>query len=400
MRKSFIAVGAAAASALLLAACGGGGSSTSSSAAPSSSSAPAPTSSSAPAPTSSSAPAPTTSEAKPAWQEAADLVPSYTSNPTSIIIDVPLSKEAPKGIKVASITNNTALALALQAGVTEAGGILGWDVKNITSALDPESTIAAMQEAIDWGANAITISGVEKDAIADQLKQCADKGIYVVTTAAMSAPGDGFTDTSIAGQKQLDEWGKMVAAYVVGTTQGGANIANYQLTMYPILVQFDKSFTANVGTWCPECKIAAFPQQLADIGTKTPAAVVANMQADPAINYNVYDLGALMIGVDPALKEAGLEAGGAGLTADATTIQGIKDGTQDAWTGYPLAIVGFRAIDSIARLEIGDALQTDALLPTQLVTPDNVNDIVLDKDGNYVGVKDYAAQFKALWLVK
>ena len=38
-------------------------------------------------------------------------------------------------------------------------------------------------------------------------------------------------------------------------------------------------------------------------------------------------------------------------------------------------------------------------LPTQLITQDTVNDLVVDKDGNYVGVADYQAQFKKLWLV-
>jgi hypothetical protein len=40
-----------------------------------------------------------------------------------------------------------------------------------------------------------------------------------------------------------------------------------------------------------------------------------------------------------------------------------------------------------------------AALPTQLITPQNVGSLVADSAGNYVGVANYRADFKQLWLL-
>jgi hypothetical protein len=39
------------------------------------------------------------------------------------------------------------------------------------------------------------------------------------------------------------------------------------------------------------------------------------------------------------------------------------------------------------------------VLPTQLITPQNVGSLVSDSAGNYVGVTDYRTEFKMLWQV-
>ena len=41
----------------------------------------------------------------------------------------------------------------------------------------------------------------------------------------------------------------------------------------------------------------------------------------------------------------------------------------------------------------------NAALPTQLMTQQNVNSLVVDSQGNYVGVANYRSQFLTLWHV-
>ena len=92
----------------------------------------------------------------------------------------------------------------------------------------------------------------------------------------------------------------------------------------------------------------------------------------------------------------GLHIGG--LTADTPNIQGLKSKTQDVWTAYSLPIVAYRQVDSFARKFNGQPT-LNAVLPTQLLTQDNVNSMVADSALNYVGVADFRAQFKKLWGV-
>ena len=71
----------------------------------------------------------------------------------------------------------------------------------------------------------------------------------------------------------------------------------------------------------------------------------------------------------------GLHIGG--LTADTPNIAGLKNGTEDVWTAYSLPIVAYRQIDSMARKFEGMPT-LNAALPTQLMTPQNVNSLVVD----------------------
>src|SRR5439155_630513 len=75
---------------------------------------------------------------------------------------------------------------------------------------------------------------------------------------------------------------------------------------YPILGEFVKGFKAAMTAWCPSCKVTDVDQQATDVGTKTPQSVVSTFQRDPKLGYAIFSFGDLTIGVDAALKSAGL----------------------------------------------------------------------------------------------
>jgi ribose transport system substrate-binding protein len=187
---------------------------------------------------------------------------------------------------------------------------------------------------------------------------------------------------------------------VVVQCNGKANIQEFSLPIFPILVEFDKAFDAAIQQWCPACKVTQHPQQGADIGTKTPQSVVASVTRDPSTSWLIFDLGDLATGVNAALSAAGLHGLHiGGLTADIPNIQAVKNTTQDVWTAYSLPIVAYRQVDSFARKFNGEPTLT-AALPTQLITPQDVNSLVEDSQGNYVGVSGYRAEFLKLWHVR
>jgi ABC-type sugar transport system substrate-binding protein len=124
--------------------------------------------------------------------------------------------------------------------------------------------------------------------------------------------------------------------------------------------------------------------------------VVSSVTRDPGTNWLIFDLGDLATGANAALSAAGLHGLHiGGLTADTPNIQAVKNGTQDVWTLYSLPIVAYRQVDSFARKFEGIPT-LNAPLPTQLMTPQNVNSLVEDAQGNYVGVADYRAEFLKL----
>jgi len=331
--------------------------------------------------------------------EAKAYMEKFLGAPSTINIDTPLSKKAPTGKTVIGLDSGLGSAKVLAKYWEQAAKDLGWKYKDIISGSDPESQQKAFESALQENPDGILTSGIPIATLKSQLADAKQRGIWVNTSASTDKPSGAMFDTSIANPAQLAEWGKMVAGYVVSESGGKAVVQDFSLPVFPILEEFDKSFQASTKEWCPDCKVTEHPQQGTDIGTKTPQAVVSAVQSNPDTNWLVFDLGDLATGVDAALAAAGITGKHiGGLTADTPNLEGLKNKKEDVWTAYSLPIVGYRQVDSMARKFIGDPI-LEASLPTQLITQDTVNDLVSDSDGNYVGVKDYQAQFDKLWQV-
>jgi len=330
------------------------------------------------------------------------IVAKYSPTPKKIGPTTPLTAVPPKGKYVVVLSNGGDENKVLDESIAAAAKVLGWKYKELVGAVDPETQRKLYDQAISLKPNYIHISGIEPSTLSDLLVKAKKAGIVTICSACMSKPVASLEDTHIAGPRQLDLWGQMIAAYTVANTKGKANVQGITVPLYPILIRFDQSFEKNLKRLCPTCSYAANPQQLTDIfAGKTPAAVVSIMKANPNTNWLVSDLGGWMVGVPAALQAAGLngKAQIGGLTAGKSNIQGLKDGTESAWTGYSLPIVGWTVVDSMARHSVGMPYDTKDL-PTQILTPQNIGTAVLTPAGDYLGVKDYQAQFKKLWGVK
>ena len=323
----------------------------------------------------------------------------FLSSPTSIGISTPLKSKPAPGKLLVGLDSGLGSATVLAKYWAQAAADAGWTYKNLISGATPTAQQAAMSSAIQLNPAGILTSGIPEATISTQLALAKQKGIWVNTSASTDPPSGAMFDTSIANPAQLAQWGKMVAAYVVVQSNGKANVQDFSLPVFPILLAFDTAFIAALKQWCPACKVTQNPQQASAIGTTTPQAVVSTVTRNPSTNWLIFDLGDLATGVNAALSAAGLHGLHiGGLTADTPNIAALKSGTQDVWTAYSLPIVAYRQVDSFARKFEGMPT-LNAALPTQLMTPQNVNSLVEDSQGNYVGVANYRSQFMTLWHV-
>ena len=381
MRKTLAAV-VAAASALAIAACSSSGSTSSSSGSTSSATA-----------SSGSGSGSANIAAAKAYEA------QWLSSPTSIGISTPLKSKPATGKLIVGLDSGLGSAVVLAKYWAQAAAALGWKYKDLNSGGTPTSQQAAMDSAIQLNPAGIVTSGIPNSTLSTQLALAASKGIWVNSSADTSSPSGAMFDTSIANPAQLAQWGKMVAAYVVVQSNCKAVIQDFSLPVFPILLDFDTAFIAAIKVWCPACKVTQNPQTAAAIGTTTPQAVVSAVTRNPSTNWLIFDLGDLATGVSAALAAAGLHGLHiGGLTADTPNIAGLKNGTENVWTAYSLPIVAYRQVDSMARKSEGMTI-LHAQLPTQLMTPQNVNSLVVDSQGNYVGVANYRSQFLTLWHV-
>lgn len=343
----------------------------------------------------------------PGVVEAKAYLAEQQANPTSIEMEEPLSKKPDGGKLVVKLVTPQPVTQVVSDGTKAAAEALGWTYKAIPVAATAEGIQKAFQAALELqpAPIGIEVSGYPKVTFAAQLAEAQKRGIAVVSESTTDAPstGDGIV-ALLDGPSQVQLWGKAIAAQVVADSDGKAQVAMVSVSAYPILGEFVKGFKDAFSQWCPTaCSVTDLDQQATDVGTKTPASIVSALQRNPKLNYAVFSFGDLTIGLHAALNAAGLsdKVKIAGETATAANLQAVKDGTELAWTGFAASVLGWRTIDAFARFANGDdiASASSTPLPTQVVTKDNVDSILTDQGGYYIGVGDYADQFKKLWLV-
>jgi ribose transport system substrate-binding protein len=348
----------------------------------------------------------TAAASNPGVAAATEYLATLQANPTTIEMTAALSKKPDPGKLVVKLVTPQPVTAVVSDGTKAAAEALGWTYKAIPVPATAEGIQKAFQTALELqpAPLAIEVSGYPKVTFAAQLAEAKKRGIGVISESTTDAPGTGDGIVAlIDGPSQVQLWGKAIAAKVVADSNGKAQVAMVSVSAYPILGEFVTGFKTALTEWCPtDCSVTDLDQQATDVGTKTPASIVSALQRNPKLNYAVFSFGDLTIGLNAALNAAGLadKVKIAGETPSVANLEAVKAGTELAWTGFAAPVLGWRTVDAIARFANGDdmAPANDSPLPSQVITKDNVGSILTDDSGYYVGVSDYADQFKKLWL--
>ena len=124
------------------------------------------------------------------------------------------------------------------------------------------------------------------------------------------------------------------------------------------------------------------------------------LRSNPDATYLGFDVGPFAAGIDSALGAAGLtdKVKVIGEAADEASIAALKSGKHAAWTGFNPEYSTYVMMDSMLRDSLGMPIDAEAagLQPTQILTPDNVQETVGD-EGLWLEPKDALDQYKKLW---
>lgn len=392
------------------------------------------------------------SEAAAEQQAATDAtgaVEAALAAPTSIGVDAPLAAAPAAGALIVSLSDGTAWNALLNESMAGAAAAIGWEFQEVAGAETAESVPAAFEEALALEPAGIRISGEHVEALATQLADAEAAGVPVICTGCSGEPTGAIKDTSIDGDAQNTEWGRVLAEYVFTNQAAGEDAGVEMFTLpAPALTTFNFEFAGNLTTLCRECSTNETPLDTSDLSL-VPTFIGDTMSTTLG-RWALLDSGAAAEGVSQALAEAlvlepivligrgaaaadiaALQAlAAAGVTApaaddaagsaeaspeavaEATGEAGVDAGGElliegsfatpeqaaalQAWTGLPVPVMGWRVVDQFARILGGDAL-ADGPLPSQLITIVNAADVALDENGNYIGIADYQDQFATLW---
>ena len=354
-----------------------------------------------PSSTSSASTGSQTAKTDPGVQAATAYLANHTNNPTSIGALTPLSAKPAAGKSIIYLAPPIPTSARLSQALGAASTALGWNYSQIGVGATPATAASGFDAAIARKPHAIVFAGLPAAVFTTQIAEAKAAGIAVISAATGDGPVDGVL-ADLGGTSLSAIYGKLVAAYFVEKSDGKGKALLVTISAYPILTAFVDSFQSAVKEWCSACSVNVLQQQVTDVGTRTPTNVVGNLQRDRSTKWVVISNGDLTQGLSPALKQAGLSGVQiVGEVPEPANLANIKAGTELAWAGYPIDILGWRIVDTIARhfggadVAAAEAVQT----PVQMITPDNVNSVVLGTQGFYVGVNGYQQQFDKLWNV-
>lgn len=317
----------------------------------------------------------------------------YLKPPTSIGITKPLSKPAPKSKFIVAVACNLPTCKLFFDAGKEAAKALGWRFQSVTTTGAPEDLIKKFEYALSLKPDGIFTSGFSRATFESALKQAIDQKVPVVTSGVPDATKPPYVAVTTS-TPYFVQAGKLLSNWIVADSGNDAHVAVFNVPLFPILDAAAKSIDSTVKGLCPSCSVKIVNQQLSDIGTKLPSNVISTIQANPKINYLVFEDGNFAAGVSAALSDAGLSSTVkvVGLNGGPTNLANILNGSETAYLGYSNAWVTWAGFDSLARYFVGDKAQSDPLAaPIQILTKQNL------KSAAAWNPPGYKAQFMKLW---
>jgi len=320
----------------------------------------------------------------------------YLALPTKINVTTPLKSAPPAGKTVVFLGTTNPSNVLVQQGVQKLAQLAHWNYSLVTyDPANPGTLTAAITSALAKHPQYLTEAG--NPLTASQLAMTKQAGakwvlnsVYPVTvTPPVIAQTDSATQDALMG--------KIVADYFVSNSGGKGNAVMEHVPSYPILDAFTNSFQAEVQKQCPACKTTLANVTIPQLTSgQVPSVLVSALRSNPSANYLVFDDGPFADGITSALSAAGLsgKVKVIGEAADNAGVAALKNGSEQAWTGYDPGYQAYLAVDSMFRDSEGMPipLAQEATQPTQLLTKSTIgNTTVWSAPANPL------AQFKALW---
>jgi ribose transport system substrate-binding protein len=340
-----------------------------------------------------------------AGQAAADAakarVAPFLEEVTKIPVSVPLKEKPAAGKKLYWLEGNIQSILPITGGFEAAAKALNWNLTTITyDPSDPQGPNAAMQQAVDAGADFIAISGQPVSAIETALAaaKAAKIPVFAMFGENEADPATGIVAV-VGGLDLTADNAERLGDFVIADSGGKANVVIANLPDFTILQFAEKKLKAQFDSACTTCKYDTIETTIADLSSGAiPGQIVSYLQTHKDVNYVYLSIGDMATGLPEAMASAGIGRNVkiVGGVPNVDQIQSLIDNTSDAWMTLPRVSAAWQMVDAMARYDEGmDVSVSEVVPPRPIYTPKNVPSPAKD----YAGVEGFEDQWKALWGV-
>jgi ribose transport system substrate-binding protein len=357
-------------------------------------------------PASSSAATSASASSNANGQALANILGPVLNEPTGIGVTTPLSKPAPKGIKVVGLDDGIVDENLYYQGMAAAAKVLGWSfsTQSINDS-DLQTVISAATSAINAGAKAVVMVS-ELQSTIDKVLPLANQHHAVIldTISSNSAhPGQILASTE---NHEFFTQGRYVIAAILQQADAAGQVAHIGETWIPQfatgLIPEENGAKQVLAQYCPKCTMDRINVSLEDVQNGAYVQDIASyLQTHPDINYLFATNAFFVNGLVPALKQAGIPIPKiVGTEPTAANFSALKTGAAQEWFYVPQQVLGWVWTDELARYFTGgdyNIWNTTAFDPQWLMTDQNVQQV---PDVNDLEPPlGYQALFEKLWGV-
>lgn len=308
-----------------------------------------------------------------------------------------LSKKAPEGKSVVGIGCPLPICAQVMQEFKDATDALGWDNRLIVAEFTPESYISAFESAIQLAPDYIYyIATQPNDVITEQLAKAKAAGIPVVVNSPSpdtKVGGDSPLVAAVAGTRQVAQYSALQANIIVADAENLDNVTYMYDPAVPVynyqLDEFTKVIEAAGGT------VKTLEINQADAGVTLLGQIVSYLQREPDTEYFAVAHDNLIVGLPDAIAAAGLETPKiVGQNPGKDNVAYLKAGTEFGTVQWDSFGAHWDAADTLARLSVGDKINTDPTGGAMVGTKANADKIPLT---TFPGIPD---NYLKAWLVK
>ncbi|WP_203336995.1 sugar ABC transporter substrate-binding protein [Nocardioides limicola] len=321
------------------------------------------------------------------------------TQPTELPVTDPVEGDIPADITVAYLYNGIDQSTSFLNGMKAAAAELGWTMHEFSyDPANPASFQSAVISAVESGPDAMVTNTLVQQQLDPVYELTSMAGIPLVAATSSAVADENLypiltTQTNTAHAANLAAQQLVVDAGDTPIHVAQVTVPQFADTLGSMAAEVEKVVTGA----CDECSHDLVEVSLTDVFTgQHVGQVVSYLQANPEVNYLFADAAQISLGLDAQLQQAGLtQIQVYGALPSQAQLSAVKDGAPGAWATFPLEVMGWAMIDTVARAVTGDASNPwqDATL-SYVVNASNVDAIDV---ANPVFPADYRDQFKELW---
>jgi ABC-type sugar transport system substrate-binding protein len=316
---------------------------------------------------------------------------------------VPIGKPIPKDVYVIFINAGAPANISQEESFDEAAQVLGWKVENLTTEPTPPAIQSTFEEVIRREPDAVATTGLAIEQFPEQAKKLNELEIPIISNTGTDPstfnPKEGIT---LQNQEpdEVAEAAALLADKAIVDAGGEGEFGAVNLTGYPSVAINVEGFEHEIESKCPKCTVKHLEVNPSSLGKDAPTIITNFLRANPGITGIYFGYDGIAVGLNSALKGAGVEPPDTYAWApDEVGVQELQSGEQTAAIplGYPEG--SWQFVDAIARLETGGNVEDSKPVGPYVIWSKELNNVPEETKNPPVN-PNYQEEFKKLWGVK